>query len=109
MTACFDTEQPSARIVEQGKVYVFIALNGRWTNRQVENGQEPQACWECDYAEIVCEKDQIDLDDVRENPGKYLDWEPPAKKTSEEEIADLKEKNRMLTECLIEMSELVYA
>ena len=109
MTACFDTEQPSVRIVEQGKVYVFIALNGRWANRQVENGQEPQACWECDYAEIVCEKDQIDLDDVQENPEKYLDWEPPVKKTSEEEIADLKEKNRMLTECLIEMSELVYA
>lgn len=76
MIACFDTEQPSVRIVEQGKVYVFIALNGRWVNRQVENGQEPQTCWECDYAEIVCEKEQIDLGDVRENPAKYLNWEP---------------------------------
>ena len=97
------------RVVEQGKIYLFIAVNGEWTNRQVENGAEPERCWECDYAEIMAEKGQIDVEAVKADPEAYLNWVPPVEKSQKEEIADLKEQNRMLTECLMEMSEIVYA
>lgn len=105
MTACFGTEQPSVRIVEQGKVYVFIALNGRWTNRQGENGEEPVSCWECDYTELVAQKGQIDTADVMAHPEKYLDWVPPVEKSPEEKIADLQEQNRVLTAEISKISE----
>lgn len=109
MKACFDVEQPAVRIVEQDKLYIFLAVNGQWTTRQVENGEEPVSCWECDYAELVAQKGQIDTADVMAHPEKYLDWVPPVEKSPEEKIADLQEQNRVLTECLMEMSEIVYA
>lgn len=39
---------------------------------------------------------------------KYLDYEPEKEKTALEMIAEIKEENNMLKECLLEMSELVY-
>lgn len=52
---------------------------------------------------------KIDLKKVRATPEKYLDWAKPVEKTDAEKIAELQEKNEMLTQCLMEMSEIVYA
>lgn len=45
---------------------------------------------------------------IDDDPMKYLDYEPEKKKTELEMIAEVKEENNMLKECLLEMSELVY-
>lgn len=105
MKAYFEQEQPEVRIVEQGKLYIFIAVNGQWAIRQVEHGEEPENCWECDYAELVADRGQINTADVMANPEKYLDWEPPAGENLIEEISGLKKQNRDLLERLAETSE----
>lgn len=110
MTASFDMEQPSVNVIQDSdKLYIFIAVNGKWATRQYSENQEAQDVWECDYREIVTTSDKINIDDVKNNPEKYLDWVEPKEKSEAEKILDLQEQNKMLTQCLMEMSEIVYA
>ena len=103
MKASFDAEQPSVRSVRNGHtLYIFICVNGQWTERQYDESQPAQQVWECDYREIVTDESKIDLDKVMAAPEKYLDWTEPVEKTDAEKI-------EMLTQCLLEMSEIVYA
>ena len=108
MKASFDAEQPAVRIVEDDEcVYIFICQSGEWRDRRYDEHETPQRVWECDYNEIVTARDKIDIDDVKINPAKYLEW--TGEKTLGEKVADLIERNDMLTQCLLEMSEAVYA
>lgn len=103
MKASFDAEQPAVRSVRNGHtLYIFICVNGQWTERQYDESQPAQQVWECDYREIVTDESKIDLDKVMAAPEKYLDWTEPVEKTDAEKI-------EMLTQCLLEMSEIVYA
>ena len=110
MKANFDAEQSAVRSVRDGHtLYIFICVNGQWTERQYDESQPVQQVWECDYREIVADESKIDLKKVRAAPEKYLDWMEPVEKTDAEKIAELQKKNEMLTQCLMEMSEIVYA
>lgn len=110
MKASFDTEQLAVRSVRDGHtLYIFICVNGQWTERQYDESQPVQQVWECDYREIVADESKIDLEKVTAAPEKYLDWAEPVEKTDSEKIAELQKKNEMLTQCLMEMSEIVYA
>lgn len=110
MKASFDTEQPSVKSLEDGnKIYIFIAINGSWADYKYDEAEKSKRVWECDYREIVTDKDNIDIDKVKANPEKYLDWTEKKEKTASEKIAELQEQNKMLTQCLMEMSEIVYA
>lgn len=110
MKARFDSEQPSVRFVsDSDKIYIFIAVNGKWTETVYDETQDPQTVWECDYREIVTSEGRIDLEKVKENPSKYLDWIDQEERSAEEKIAELQDQNKMLTQCLMEMSEIVYA
>lgn len=110
MKASFDAEQPAVRSVHDGHtLYIFICVNGQWTERKYDESQLAQQVWECDYREIVTDESKIDLEKVTAAPEKYLDWSEPAEKTDAEKITELQEKNEMLTQCLMEMSEIVYA
>lgn len=105
--ASFDTEQNAVKICEtEDVVYISICLNGEWTERKYDANEEAQRVWECDYNEIITDKGKIDVDDVKTNPERYLSW---TEKTIAETIADLTNENKMLTQCLLEMSEIVYA
>ena len=109
MKASFDAEQPAVRSVRNGStLYIFICIKGQWMERQYDESQPAQQVWECDYREIVADESKIDLE-VMAAPEKYLDWTEPVEKTDAEKIAELQEKNEMLTQCLMEMSEIVYA
>lgn len=78
MRASFAEEQPSTKILDyDGKVYIFIAVNGEWVEREYSTEQPAQKVWECDYREIITTAGKIDLNDVQENPANYLDWEEP--------------------------------
>lgn len=110
MRASFDTEQKSVSdVIDGNKIYIFICANGEWTKREYDESREAQKVWECDYREIVTDIDKIDIDDVKKYPEKYLDWVEPIEKTDTEKISDLQEQNKILTQCLMEMSEIVYA
>lgn len=110
MKASFDAEQPAVRSVRDGHtLYIFICINGQWMERKYDESQPAQRVWECDYREIVTDESKIDLEKVADAPEKYLYWSEPVKKTDDEKIAELQKKNEMLTQCLMEMSEIVYA
>ena len=110
MKASFDVEQPSVKILEDGdKIYIFIAVNGTWVDHKYDEAEMTKRVWECDYREIVTEKGNIDINKVKANPEKYLEWTEEKEKTAFEKIAELQEQNKMLTQCLMEMSEIVYA
>lgn len=85
MRASFDTVQPSVRVIEDGeKIYIFIATNGEWTERQYSENEAAVQVWECDYREIVTTKGKIDVDKVKAAPEKFLEWvEPEEASTSE--------------------------
>ena len=108
MRASFDVEQPDVRSVTDGdNIYIFICQNGEWYDRKYDENEAAQRVWECDYNEIATTIDKINIDDVNANPAKYLNW--TGEKTADEKLADLETKNEMLTQCLLEMSETVYA
>ena len=110
MKARFDVEQPPVKIINDGdKVYIYICLNGKWTERNYDESQEPQKVWECDYREIITSHSKIDIGKVKENPEEYIDWTEQKEKTDAEKIVELQEQNEMLVDCLMEMSEIVYA
>lgn len=58
--------------------------------------------------EFNIESSAITQEMVDTDPMRYLDYEPERRKTALEMIAEIKEENNMLKECLLEMSELVY-
>lgn len=124
MRASFDAAQPSVRVIEDGeKVYIFIAMNGEWTEQQYAENEPAVQVWECDYREIVTTKNKIDVDKVKAAPEKFLEWVEPATKTQQDTISELEQQNQTLTkqiaalidqqsfyeDCIAEMAEVVYA
>ena len=106
MRAKFSSEQPNVKTVDYGgKIYIFICLNGQWSSTTTEEGINK--FWECDYNEIVTTPDKIDVEDVKTNPDKYLNWSE-VHKTQEERISELETQNEMLVNCILELSEVLY-
>jgi hypothetical protein len=70
--AKFIEEQPEVKMTERdGMYYIFICLNGEWKEEKMSDTTE--RFWECDYNEIVT--DDIDVEDVKENPESYIDYD----------------------------------
>ena len=46
---------------------------------------------------------------VEKNPDQYLDYEPRCEKTAEQKLKEQEEQIEMLKDCLLEMSEAIYA
>lgn len=93
MKTIFDAEQPAIRIIEDGgRVYAFIALNGGWIDRKLDESLPTQRVWECDYREIVTEKGAIDLEDLKKHPEKYLNWTEPSKKEIGERVEQIEDE-----------------
>ena len=106
MRAKYSSEQPNVQTVDYGgKIYIFICLNGQWSSTTTEEGTDK--FWECDYNEIVTTSDKIDVEDVKTNPDKYLNWSE-VHKTQEERISELETQNEMLVNCILELSEVLY-
>lgn len=104
-----DSKMPQVDIKKlDNEYYIYIYLNERIVEVEYSGQEKPYSCYEYDYNEIRCGLNDIDIQDVTASPNKYLDWAPPKKLTLEEEVAMLKEENQMLTECVLEMSTVVY-
>lgn len=69
--AKFTEEQPKVKYTTSDEVYyISICLNGEWVEETEEDGMARY--WECDYNEIIT--DDIDIDDIIENPEEYIDY-----------------------------------
>lgn len=76
MKARFDTAQESVTVRQiNGTDYVYICLNENIVTEIPEGQEEEQTYHEYDYREISEPTGTLDLDDVKANPGKYLNYE----------------------------------
>lgn len=99
----FMERQPSVKVVEKDKVYVYICLNETEVteeNMNSEKSSTPVTMYEYDYNEIIEDIDILDIDDVKANPEKYLNYEKAAEKTDKERIAELEAMNAELSTTL---------
>ena len=62
-------------------------------------------CWDCTAKKYV----DIDLGLSAPDPEQDQGIIPDAEPTTEERLAKLEAQNQMLTQCLMEMSQIVYA
>ena len=95
----FMEKQPSVKVVEKDKVYVYICLNEKEVteeNMNSEKSSEPVTMYEYDYKEIIEDIGILDINDVKTNPEKYLNYEKAAEKTDKERIAELEAMNAEL-------------
>lgn len=96
----FMEKQPSVLVIERDKVYVYICLNEKEVTEDYVNDEEsanPVTMYEYDYNEIIEDSDVLDIDDVKANPEKYLNYEKAVEKTDKERIAELEAMNAELS------------
>ena len=78
-----------------------------WLRRNIQQEESDEGVfWSADEKYI---RTGLTLDDVNAQFDALFDAEPVTPLTDSERIAQLEQQNAMLTECLLEMSEIVYA
>lgn len=96
----FMEKQQPVLVVEKDKVYAYICLNETEVTEDHTNGEEsaePVTMYEYDYNEIIEDIGVLDIDDVKTNPEKYLNYEKAVEKTDKERIAELEAMNAELS------------
>lgn len=99
MKSYFMEKQPSVKVIEQNDEYfIFMCLNEaeRHGNDDYSSTDEKRICWEYDYNEFHDKKENLDLNDIKANPEKYLEY-PTKEKSDKEKIAELEELNAELS------------
>lgn len=93
----FMERQQPVSVVEKDKVYVYICLNE--TEVTEDHGEEsaPATMYEYDYKEIIEDAGVLDIDDIKTNPEKYLNYEKATVKTDKERITELEAMNAELS------------
>lgn len=78
-----------------------------WLRRNIHQEESDEGIfWSADEKYI---RTGLTLDEVNAQFDALFDAEPETPLTDSERIAQLEQQNAMLTECLLEMSEIVYA
>ena len=78
-----------------------------WLRRNIQQEESDEGVfWSADEKYI---RTGLTLDEVNAQFDALFDAEPKTPLTDSERIAQLEQQNAMLTECLLEMSEIVYA
>lgn len=118
MKARFTTEQPAVnwQMLDDGMVDVTICLNGQKIteeNRQIADKEQDVVAtdtyWEYDFRQFRERLENVNRAAVEKNPEQYLGYEPRGEKTAEQKLKEQEEQIEMLKDCLLEMSEAVYA
>ena len=94
-----------------GNVDVMICLNEKTvTETYPDTDQETeQTVFEYDFNQFREKQEKISEETVRASPEKYLKYIPEKEKSTEQKFAEQAEQIEMLKDCLLEMSEQVYA
>lgn len=111
MKARFTEKQPEVfwQPVD-GKVFITICLN----EKEVEEimGDTAQTMYEYTCKQMWVKEGELDEETVRTSPEEYLEYIPQKEKSEtellQEKIDAQQEQIQMLTECLLEVSEVVY-
>ena len=92
-------KQPSGKVVEKDKVYAYVCLNETEVTENHVNDRESVSItmYEYDYNEIIEDIGVLDIDDIKANPEKYLNYEKAVEKTDKERIAELEAMNAELS------------
>lgn len=84
MKARFDTTQESVTVRQiDGIDYIYICLNENIVTEIPEGQEEEQTYHEYDYREISESTGTLDLNDVKTNPEKYLNYKNEVKTNTE--------------------------
>lgn len=84
MKARFDTAQESVTVRQlDGMDYVYICLNENIVTEIPDGQEEEQTYHEYDYREISEPTGTLDLNDVKTNPEKYLNYKNEVKTDTE--------------------------
>lgn len=98
-----------------GKVDVTIYLNEStvtetYLGRDPENPEETeQTMYEYDFNQFREKQEKVSEEAVRASPEKYLEYIPATEKSTEQLLEEQSKQIEMLKDCLLEMSEQVYA
>jgi hypothetical protein len=68
--------------------YVYLYLNEKRVKIEEHEDSKPYDAFEYDYNEFVVEETNVDLNDIRANPEKYLDYVPTTNVSFEETQTD---------------------
>lgn len=84
MKARFDKKQNKVTVKQlDGMDFIYICLNENIATEFSEEQEEEQTYYEYDYREISESTGTLNLDDVKTNPEKYLDYENEVKTDTE--------------------------
>lgn len=73
-----------------GRTYVFICLNGIWKSEsEGSDGEAAESYIEYDYNEFSFRDGEVDVDDIKVNPHKYLSYPLPTVSDIEQLRADV--------------------
>lgn len=101
--AKFYEKKPSVEIKTfDDEVYVFIYLNETEGDTEPSDDYPSYHFYEYDYAEFKDLKSNLDLNDIKENPENYLDYEPVQKPTEEEKLQAQILYTAMMTDTILE-------
>lgn len=94
-----------------GNVDVMICLNERLLQKliRIRIPETEQTVFEYDFNQFREKQEKISEETVRASPEKYLKYIPEKEKSTEQKFAEQAEQIEMLKDCLLEMSEQVYA
>lgn len=96
MEACYATKPHEAMIsVVEDTAYIVLCQDIRY--------DADKDWYICDEHQIICPADAIDLDDVRANPAKYMDYE--YRKSVPPDPAE--ERMQELEDAIIELAEII--
>ena len=108
MKAEYSSRPDEAAIkVKDGTAYIVLCQNIVEKEEQLEDElglpAGTRVAYECDEHQIICPADALDLEDVRENPGRYMDYAyvPPRELTPEEE------RMQELEDAIVELAEII--
>lgn len=90
MKARFETRPQEVEITMDGNtVYCQIALNAQEVEVKDPETEETHKEWECDLNTFYGHRYDIDTDDVRDNPEKYIDFKIESVSGSEQRLRDI--------------------
>ena len=109
MKARFTTEQPAVSWQPLDNGMVDVTEENQQMVEKEQYITVTDTFWEYDFHQFREKAENVNREAVEKNPEKYLEYEPQKEKTLEQKVQEQEETIRMLTSCLLEMSEAVYA
>lgn len=110
MKARFDAMQQKVSVMQlDGMDFIFICLNEKTVTEIPMEGEKEQIYYEYDYREISELTGMIDLEDVKENPEKYMDYKENEKGNTSEKVKELESKiesQGLIIQYLAEMTDI---